>query len=281
MNQNKPIKFLTELFISYRKRWESPSSMRLIASFLIASFLILLLLIGIKKVDIFNEYLTLIPDNPFKAIEMAFTLLLFFEVISLVFSLEKSISKSMTIQLEILSLILLRNAFKIFGEFHNSISLIEIDEALIFMFSDAFAALIIFVGIGIIKKIEQPLSDQLDISTLHRFINKKRLISLIMLFVFVAMILLDVTFFFMQRDTFEFFKEFYTILIFTDILIVFISMRYSNSYVVLFRNSGYALATVIIRIALSAAAPYNAIFGLIAMIFVMGIVLAYNKLRLE
>ena len=40
-------------------------------------------------------------------------------------------------------------------------------------------ALIIFVGIGIIKKIEPPLTDQLDISTLHRFINKKRLISLL------------------------------------------------------------------------------------------------------
>jgi len=255
--------------------------MRLVASVLVLSYIGVLLLIGLKQLDIFKDYLYLIPDNPFKSIEMAFTLLLFFEVISLVFSIEKSISKSMSIQLEILSLILLRSAFKVFGEFYESMDMIKFDESMIYMLADAFSALIIFAGIIMIKRIEKPLPSHLDISTLHRFINIKRLISLSMLFVFGAMIILEITFFVLQKDTFEFFKEFYTILIFTDILIVFVSLRYSNSYIVLFRNSGYALATVIIRIALSAAAPYNALLGLIATVFVIGIVLAYNKLNFQ
>lgn len=120
MHKCKPVILLLKLFYSYRKKWESPSFMRFIASFLVVSYLGLLLLTGLKQFDIFSDYMTLIPDNPFKAIEMAFKLLLFFEVINLAFSLEKYISKSMTIQLEILSLILLRNAFKTFSEFHNS-----------------------------------------------------------------------------------------------------------------------------------------------------------------
>lgn len=281
MQKDKHILVLVRLFNSFREKWESQSFMRLIATFLILSYLVLLFLIGLKQFDVLADYLPIIPDNPFKAIEMAFTLLLFFEVISLVFSLEKSISKSMTIQLEILSLILLRNAFKIFGGFDHSNLFTIIDENIMFMFSDAFAALIIFIGIRIIKRIDKPLKCTLDEATLSRFINVKRIISLIMLFVFCSMILLDITFFIFQKNTFEFFKEFYTVLIFTDILIIFVSMRYSNSYIVLFRNSGYALATVIIRIALTAAAPYNALLGLVAMIFVLGIVIAYNKLNFK
>ncbi len=273
--------FLIRLFDLFRKKWESTEFMRLVATILVISYLGSLALIGLKQIDFFSNYLYLIPDNPFKSIEMAFTLLLFFEVISLVFSIEKSISKSMSIQLEILSLILLRSAFKVFGEFYESAHWNKIDESMLYMFADAFAALLIFVVIIMIKRIEKPLPNHLDISTLHRFINIKRLISLLLLFIFGSMIILEIVFFVLQKDTFEFFKEFYTILIFTDILIVFVALRYSNSYIVLFRNSGYALATVIIRIALSAEAPYNALLGLIATIFVFGIVIAYNKLNFE
>jgi len=281
MYKNKPIIFLIRRFDSYRKKWESAEFMRIVASILVVSYIGLLLLIGLKHLNILDEYLYLVPDNPFKSIELAFTLLLFFEVISLVFSIEKSISKSMSIQLEILSLILLRSAFKVFGEFYHSMDLIKIDESMLLMFADAFAALLIFIGIIVIKRIEKPLPSHLDISSLHRFINIKRLISLAMLLVFGVMILLDITFFILQKDMFDFFKDFYTVLIFTDILIVFVSLRYGNSYIVLFRNSGYALATVIIRIALSAKAPYNALLGLVATFFIIGIVLAYNKLNFE
>jgi len=281
MYKNKPIIILIRLFDNLRKKWESAEFMRLVATVLVVSYVGSLALIGLKQFDFFKNYLYIIPDNPFKSIEMAFTLLLFFEVISLVFSIEKSISKSMSIQLEILSLILLRSAFKVFGEFYESMDLVKFDETMLYMLADAFSALIIFVGIIMIKRIEKPLPNHLDISTLHRFINIKRLISLSMLFVFGAMIILEITFFVLQKDTFEFFKDFYTILIFTDILIIFVSLRYSNSYIVLFRNSGYALATVIIRIALSAEAPYNALLGLVATVFVIGIVLAYNKLNFQ
>jgi len=281
MYKNKPIIYLIRLFDNLRKKWESAEFMRLVATVLVVSYVGSLALIGLKQFDFFKNYLYIIPDNPFKSIEMAFTLLLFFEVISLVFSIEKSISKSMSIQLEILSLILLRSAFKVFGEFYESMDLVKFDETMLYMLADAFSALIIFVGIIMIKRIEKPLPNHLDISTLHRFINIKRLISLSMLFVFGAMIILEITFFVLQKDTFEFFKDFYTILIFTDILIIFVSLRYSNSYIVLFRNSGYALATVIIRIALSAEAPYNALLGLVATVFVIGIVLAYNKLNFQ
>lgn len=69
----------------------------------------------------------------------------------------------------------------------------------------------------------------------------------------------------------DFFATFYTILVFCDILIVLVSMRYSNSYPVVFRNSGFALATVVLRLALAAPDYYNAILGVGAVLYILGL----------
>jgi len=98
--------------------------------------------------------------------------------------------------------------------------------------------------------------------------------------VFIVMIGVDLTYFFMQEHTFNFFHFFFTFLIFNDILLVLISMRYSNSYRILFRNSGYALATINMRLALELNHPYNVILGVSAAIFVLGLVIAYNHIPL-
>ena len=73
---------------------------------------------------------------------------------------------------------------------------------------------------------------------------------------------------------------FFTFLIFNDILLVLISMRYSDSYRILFRNSGYALATITMRLALELPHPYNVIVGVMAAVFVFSLVLTYNRIPL-
>ena len=221
--------------------------------------------------------LSLIPKNPFKAIELSFTFLLFFEVISLVFSLEKSVSKSMEVQLEILSLILLRSAFKEFGAFPADFSWSNIQTDVLYMFADAFGALLIFLVIILIRKYEKRLPICRSLDLMRSFIATKKIIALFLLFVFLGLIATDIVYFFLREHTFNFFHKFYTILIFSDIFLVFVSLRYSSSYLVLFRNSGYALATVIIRLALESPTPHNIIIGLMAALFVLGLVATYNK----
>ena len=72
------------------------------------------------------------------------------------------------------------------------------------------------------------------------------------------------------------FETFYTILIFTDVLIVLVSLRYSSHYRVVFRYSGFAAATVLIRMALTAPPYFNAGIGVGAAVFALGLTLAYN-----
>ena len=59
-------------------------------------------------------------------------------------------------------------------------------------------------------------------------------------------------------------------------LVVLISLRYSAQYQVSFRNSGYAVATVLIRLALIAPIAIGAVIGVGTALFALGISLAYN-----
>ena len=73
------------------------------------------------------------------------------------------------------------------------------------------------------------------------------------------------------------FPTFYTILIFDDFLLVLISLRYTATYHLLFRNSGFALVTLLIRVALSSPPYVNVALGVIAALFCLGLVWAYNR----
>ena len=61
-------------------------------------------------------------------------------------------------------------------------------------------------------------------------------------------------------------------LVFADLLIVFLSLRHRFTYEDVFRSSGYAVVTVLIRIALTAPPFLNVALGVGAT--VLGVVLA-------
>ncbi|MBE0650221.1 MAG: hypothetical protein IH595_05205 [Bacteroidales bacterium] len=274
-HEHPSILFLNGWFDKTKQSWESKRFMKLLAGVLVITYLVVIILIELKHYGYIH--LELIPQNHFKSIELAFTLLLFFEVISLVFSLVQSISKSMEVQIQIMSIILLRDAFKLFGEFPENYTWPLIQDKVIFMFIDAFGALLIFIIIIMIQRLDkhQPIFKSLDEKL--SFVSIKKIISLILLVVFVVMIGLDLADFFIQKDTFDFFHIFFTFLIFIDILLVFIALRYSNSYLFLFRNSGYAIATIIMRLSLGMPQPYNMVLSVLAAIFVLSLVAAYNR----
>ncbi len=274
-HHRQPARTLVGIFNVIGNKWESTGMYKILSIVLLLVFSLSLFSILLKNAGLINP--DFVPANPFKAIELSFTVLLFFEVISLVFSLEKSLSKSMEVQLEILSLILLRSAFKEFGDFPADISWTSIEKEVLYMFADAFGALLVFIVIIFIRKYEKRLPICRSLDLMKSFIATKKIISLILLFVFAGLIVTDIVYFFKRENTFDFFHKFYTILIFSDIFLVFVSLRYSNSYLVLFRNSGYALATVIIRLALETPPPYNIVIGLTSALFVLGLVVAYNK----
>jgi len=73
-----------------------------------------------------------------------------------------------------------------------------------------------------------------------------------------------------------FFESFHTVLIFSDVLILLISLRYSTNSAVVFRNAGFAASTVIIRVALTAPPYISVLLGIAAMAFALALSLAYR-----
>jgi hypothetical protein len=96
--------------------------------------------------------------------------------------------------------------------------------------------------------------------------------------IFIFLAIQDIYLFSTHAHTFKFFQAFYNTLIFTDVLMVLVSLRYNYRFRVLFRNSGFALATVLLRMALSAPVYINGAIAIASVIFVYALTLVYQQM---
>ena len=275
----KLINFFGLQYDKLESYWEGEANHRVLGTFIVLAFLLSLLIIQFNRWGFLPQAIAqYVSHNYFVAIEFAFVVLLFFEVLSLVFVLPHSVAGALGKQFEILSLILLRDSFKEFGEIPDISDLVNMQDVGLHIISDAFGALIIFVGIYFIRTTSKHYRITDDEEEQFRFVQLKKVISLILLTIFFGLIIQDAWLFLNHEHTFKFFETFYIVLIFSDILIVLISLRYSYKYIVLFRNSGFALATVLLRVALTAPVYYNVVIGLIAVLFVLILNIFYGKI---
>ncbi len=271
---------LAGFFDKLEDHWSSSATVRRLGNTLVLVFLLELLLIEAKRQGWLPDFLYpyVKSTNYFYAVNFAFTLLLVFEVVELVFSMAHSVARSVGKQFEILSLILLRSSFKEFTYFNQPIDWQEVGEPMRHILSDASGALIIFLALGVYYRLLKHQKITSSQEEQVRFVVAKKVLALAMLLVY-TLIGGMVMGAWLKTGTASppFFQTFYTILIFADFLLIFISLRYSGCYHVLFRNSGFALSTVVIRVALTAPPYYSAGLGICAMVFVLGITWAYNR----
>jgi len=270
------------LFDFLRQRWETLATQRRIATSLVLIFIAGLVLVEIRRMqwlppDLSNR----LPSNHFEAILLPFTLLLLAEVIFLVFALAESVATAVGKQLEIMSLILIRQSFKELTYFPEPIvwdtTSSEITRRVLFIGSDAAGALMIFGLLAIYLRLQrhQPISSDPDERS--NFVAAKKLIAILLLLslvVIAAEVLLTWT---TTGEAHSLFEVFYTVLIFADVLIVLISLRYSVTYPVVFRYFGFAVATVLIRLALTAPRVVDACLGVTATIFAIALTWVYNR----
>jgi hypothetical protein len=271
------LKFISEIYDAIEFQWEKPVSNRILAAILIIVYFGFLLLIELKRRNFLPDpFFLKIPTSHFYAVGAAFTMLLIWEVIGLVFSISKSISVSVGKQLEILSLILLRNSFKELVNFSEPIQWQEISAPVLHILSDAAGAILIFFLLGIFYKLHK----HFPITTIHdrqtRFIYTKKVISLILLVVFISIGIHHNYMNFFYGESNNFFETFYTVLIFSDIFIVLVSLRYCSNYIILFRNSGFAVTTLMIRLALTAPPYINVVLGVSSTVYAIALILVYN-----
>lgn len=260
---------ITYIFDPLHHLWEHEKIHRKISFALVIFFLTALLLIELKRSGILPPGIAaLLPKNHFYAVQYAFTVVLILEVISLVFTLPCSFSRSVGKQFEILSLILMRNAFKELAEFPEPVTFIGNEQAILRITSDGFGALLIFALLGLYYYTQSKVKDDsMQKIDLFMFVAAKKGIALILLAFFMYMGINSTILTISGQEHTDFLYDFYTLLILTDILVVLISQCFQPSFYTVFRNSGYALSTLLIRIALAAPPFYNVLLGVAAAIF--------------
>ena len=270
----------TFLFDPLHYYWEHERMHRKISVLLVLLFLGSLLIIELKRQGLLPASLAAsIPGNHFSAIQTAFTVVLILEVVSLIFTLPCSFSRSVGKQFEILSLILMRNAFKELSYLPEPITFSGNEQAMLRILSDGFGALLLFALLGVYYRLQTlPHDDTSKPEDLFSFVAAKKGIALILLGIFVYMGITTILATLAGIPHPDFFHGFYTLLIITDILLVLIAQSFQPSFFAVFRNSGYALSTLIIRLALAAPAYFNVLLGVAAAIFAIAMTLITSKL---
>lgn len=269
----------TGIFDPLHNFWENNATQRLVAGVLVLIFLLALGAIELNRQELLPLSLSSsISVTHYMAINLAFTLVLILEVVSLIFTLPCSISKALGKQFEILALIFLRNTFKELTLLPEPIEIAGHLDVLWRILSDGGGAIVIFALLGVYARMLRKTEDKhMSGVTLYRFVAAKKIVALLLLAIFLGMGVYNTVLLAGGVKTFAFFHHFYTVLIFCDVLLVLISQCFQPGFRAVFRNSGYALSTLLIRLALTAPPFFNVLIGVVSIIFALLLTVVYDK----
>lgn len=274
---NRLFHTVNRLFDTLEGCWESPKTRKRIATLLVVTFGAALIVIELNRQGVFPSVIgELLPRNHFYAVSLVFTLILAIEISALVFGLAHSVADAAGKQFEILSLILLRQSFKEFIYFSEPIAWAEVSSKIVSILMNMGGALLIFITLFFYYRIQRHHAIVMDGHEQSRFRSAKKLVSLFLLTVFILLGGYYLWCAISGHETASFFQTFYTVLIFSDIFIVLISLHYSTTYPVVFRNSAFALMTVVIRLALVAPPYINIALSVGAALFALVLTMVYN-----
>jgi len=254
-----------------------------------AGFIIHLSLIFLKSQGI--TFLTPIyPEllnDPISAIYTPFSLILVYEAYLLLFYLPRSFTSCVSKQFEIISLIVIRKIFKDMPQMDLDSYWITSEHNLELML-DLFGFLILFFLIFLFNRSKQRLpKKKVEEPSLIQFIQAKKTVSIV-LFVVLGVMLIT-TFGQWTNDLFSqskapdldslFFNQFFTLLIIADVVILLISFSYTEEYSKLIRNTGFVIATILIRLSFSAEGYLTMVLILTGVSFALMILKIYNAME--
>ena len=258
-------------YVPLRTFWESRRTTHYMSVALVATFGLSLSLALVNHWKLFAVPRLLEHCHFLQAVEVSFTLLLFFEMVSLVFVIPDSIANSIGKQIEILSLVLLRSSFKEFSHYHFELPLQGQLASVYKMVADGGGALLVFLLLSLYYGMQRhrAITQEGDRAG---FVLLKQFIALLVLAALVSLIGHDVyqalrTGYWMQSV-----DRFYLLLIYADVLFLLVAFRYTLHYPDIFRYSAFVLVTVFIRFSLLAPVYYNALLGVFSVVFAIAVV---------
>ena len=214
------------------------------------------------------------------AVYTPFSIILFYEVILLVFALADSHTGEVAKQYQIVSLIVVRRVFKDIGSFESFEHWLTETEAVKAVLTDMGGAVLMFVLVTIFTLLRRTIPKVAIQRDLVGFIELKKAVAVLLLAVLSGLALLNLAVWLRvlpvsllgltqipENVDLFFFPLFFEFMIFTDVFILIVSLAYYDRYEYVFRNAGFVISTVLLRVSLSTPKPYDIGVALIAMAY--------------
>lgn len=235
----------------------------------------------------------LVGANYLAAVATPFSVILFYEVITLIAAVPASTTRSIANQFEIVSLIFIRDVFKDFASAKGIDWLQSHPRAGLPMAFDMWSGLLMFLLATVFQQLAQrqvrmPTTPEL-ISGREQFVRQKKVVS-----VGLTCLLLVLAAYHLVRFSVEawqsshagslvllesahfFYNDLFTVMIFTDVLLLILSLEVSGRYEMVFRNAAFVISIVLIRFSLTEGRPRGAVITLSAMAFGIFTLLIFN-----
>jgi hypothetical protein len=232
--------------------------------------------------------------NPIAAIYTPFSFILLYEVYLLIYYLPKSFTTYISKQYEIITLIIIRRLFKDLSNLTLSSDWFTIKYDLQFTY-DLVTSILMFFLIYLFYlqskiKYNTIAVDSKGLIAISKFIKIKKVISALLVPVFILLAftsftdwLINITY--TNENTVSsfaninniFFEQFFTVLIFADVLLLLFSFFITDEFHKVIRNSGFIISTILIRISFSTSGLINNLLILCAIIFGLLIIIIHNK----
>ena len=279
-----------ELFFSgqVRKKFE-----KLILVLSISGFFIHLLLVMLFNLEVLSALNVDYFGNPINAIYTPFSFILVYEIYLLIFFIPRSFTTSLLKQYEIIALVLIR---RIFGDITkiDFDQALETNEELFNLGIDILAVLLLLAIVLLFSRIHLKLNalSKTSLEEERDFIFKgyKKKLSVVLLLIIVAVSVAHLVDFVTYSFTNDhlipgmsnnlnsiFYKDFFTLLILADVLVLLFSYGITQENFKLLRNTGFIIATILMRISFSATGVLNVTFILAGSLFGYLILLFYYK----
>ena len=283
---------LYQKFLSEKTR---KSSEWIILSIAIASFishLVLIYLVDFGIISINNSSDLL--RNPIAAIYTPFSFILLYEVYLLIYYLPKSFTTYIGKQYEIMTLIVIRRLFKDLSNLTLTTDWFNLKYDLQFTYDLATSILMFFLIylFYVQSKItyeSKPLN-QSQLGAVSRFVKIKKVIATALVPIFILLAIYSFVDWSIKiidpvvssSSSFAninniFFEQFFTFLIFADVILLLFSFFLTDEFHKVIRNSGFIISTILIRLSFSITGLLNNILIVCAIIFGLLIILVHNK----
>jgi len=237
--------------------------------------------------------ITVVGRNYLSAIATPFSFILFYEVLTLIAALPASTTRSIANQFEIVSLIFIRDVFKDIAAASNAGWHHEHFHQALPLFLDMCSGLLMFFLVAIfqhvaLKRVRRAGAEELSVGS-KTFIAQKKLVAIGLTVLLLSMAVYNLSIvivhssqslmagrYITPEPNAFFYNDVFTVMIFTDVLILILSLVVSGRYEMVFRNAAFVLSIILVRFSLTENHPYGAPLALFAMVFGILTLLVFN-----